>query len=93
MDQASLKTNPTAAVPLARGMDMGIAELSRIQDPAVLASIIKQNETTLRDGWTELDRLTQRLEMLNAREKSIIQKDLQTPQPTVKAATEISQSA
>ena len=91
MDQASLNLNLTAAAQLGRGM--GIAELSRIQDPAVLASIIEQNKTTLRDGWAELDRLTLRLEILNAREKSIIQKDLQTPQPTVKASEEISKSA
>lgn len=90
MNATSTKGNSLGIERSHSEVAISIADISKLKDPAMLASIIEKNQTTLREGWAELDRLTARLEALNARERSIIQKDLQTPQPSVKATTETS---
>jgi hypothetical protein len=82
-----------SAVPIpSRGLAIKAADLSRITDPRVLASMIERNQATLKKGWVELDRLSARLEALNAWEKTIIQRDLQSPQPSAPSTPPLSAS-
>jgi hypothetical protein len=93
VNAVSVKSNGYKGELRARDIVIALRDVSKVNDPAALASVIERNEATLKQGWIELDRLTREFEALNAREKSIIQKDLQTPQPTLKLPPQLSASA
>ena len=80
MNRQSSRIHAAAPSPLPDPL----VSVAQCNDTLLLASVIERNRAVINNGWAQLERLTQQLEVLNAREARIVQEELKAAQ-TIKA--------